>query len=126
MPLPAVAAYHGRMHEMSLAASVLQLVEAAAAREGFARVRRLTLEAGALAGVEVRALRFALEAISPGTRLDGAELVVDEPPGQAWCAVCAATVVIHARTDACPRCGSFGLRPTGGTALRVVDLLVAD
>ena len=114
------------MHEMSLAANVLQLVDAAAAREGFARVRRVTLEAGALAGVEVHALRFALAAVAPGTRLDGAEIVIDEPPGQAWCAACAATVAITARTDACPRCGGFGLRPTGGTALRVVDLLVAD
>lgn len=126
MPLPAVAAYDGSMHEMSLAGGILKVVDDAAAREGFARVRRLTLEAGALAGVEVRALRFALEAISPGTRLDGAEFVIDEPPGQAWCAGCAATVAIAARTDACPRCGGYGLRPTGGTALRVVDLLVAD
>ena len=114
------------MHEMSLAANVLQLVDAAAAREGFAQVRRLTLEAGALAGVEVRALLFALEAIAPGTRLDGADIVIDEPPGQAWCAACAATVAMAARTDACPRCGGFGLRPTGGSALRVVELLVAD
>lgn len=57
------------MHELSLAEGVLRLVEDAAQREGFARVQKLTLEAGALAGVEVRALRFALDALQPGTRL---------------------------------------------------------
>ena len=50
------------MHELSLAAEILRLVQASAAREPFARVARLRLEAGALAGVEVRALRFALAA----------------------------------------------------------------
>lgn len=68
------------MHELSLAGGVLRVVEDAAARDGFARVSRLTLEAGALAGVEVRALRFALESLAPGTCLEGAEVVIDEPP----------------------------------------------
>jgi len=49
------------MHEASLAGGVLQLVEDAARREGFTRLISLRLEAGELAGVDVRALRFALE-----------------------------------------------------------------
>ena len=114
------------MHEMSLAANVLQLVDAAAAREGFAQVRRLTLEAGALAGVEVRALRFALDAVSPGTCLEGAQIDIDEPPGTAWCMRCAASVSIASRTDPCPACGGHQIQPTGGSELRVLDLLVHD
>ncbi|MBL8324078.1 MAG: hydrogenase maturation nickel metallochaperone HypA [Rubrivivax sp.] len=114
------------MHEMSLAGGVLRVVEQAAAREPFARVRRLTLEAGALAGVEVRALRFALEAIAPGTCLEGAEIEIEEPPGQAWCMRCAATVAIAQRSDACPHCGGYQLQPTGGTELKVRDLVVLD
>lgn len=114
------------MHEMSLAGGVLQVVDAAAAREPFARVRRLTLEVGALAGVEVRALRFALEAMAPGTRLDGAEIVIEEPPGRAWCLRCSATVAVATRLDTCPQCGGHQLQPTGGDGLRVLDLLVLD
>jgi hydrogenase nickel incorporation protein HypA/HybF len=114
------------MHELSLAGGVLRLVEDAAQREGFARVSRLHLEAGALAGVEVRALRFGLDALRPGTVLEGAEIVIDEPPGTAWCLRCAETVTIASRADACPRCGGFQIQPTGGTELRVVDLWVHD
>ncbi|MDO9284604.1 MAG: hydrogenase maturation nickel metallochaperone HypA [Aquabacterium sp.] len=114
------------MHEMSLAGGILRVVEDAAARERFARVQRLTLEAGALAGVEVRALRFALQAMCPGTCLDGAEIVIEQPPGQAWCLPCAASVPIHSRTEPCPVCGSHQLQPTGGTELRVRDLVVQD
>ena len=114
------------MHELSLAGGIVRLVEDAQARDHFKRVSHLRLEAGALAGVEVRALRFALEAMAPGTRLEGAEIVIDEPPGQAWCLRCGQTVAIASRSDDCPQCGSHQLQPTGGTELKVVDLMVTD
>ncbi len=114
------------MHELSLAGGIVRLVEDAAERERFRRVSLLRLEAGALSGVEVRALRFALEASVPGTCLEGAEILIDEPPGTAWCLGCSQSVEIASRTDACPSCGGFRLQPTGGTELRVVDLMVHD
>lgn len=114
------------MHEASLAGGILQLVEDAARREGFRRVRRLQLEAGQLAGIEVRALRFALEALAPGTCLEEARIDIDEPPGQAWCLPCATTVALAQRGDACPHCSRYQLQPTGGTELRVLELLVED
>ncbi|MDR2215600.1 MAG: hydrogenase maturation nickel metallochaperone HypA [Nevskiaceae bacterium] len=114
------------MHEASLAGGVLQVVEDAARREGFARLLTLRLEAGQLAGVDVRALRFALDSIAPGTVLEGARIDIDEPPGQAWCMHCAQTVTLRQRGDACDVCGGFQLQPTGGLELRVVDMRVSD
>lgn len=114
------------MHEASLAGGVLQLVEDTARREGFARLIELRLEAGQLAGVDVRALRFALDSLTPGTLLEGAQIEIDEPPGQAWCLPCGQTVAIAQRGDACPACGGYQLQPTGGTELRVVDMKVSD
>ena len=114
------------MHELSLAGGIMNIVEEAARREAFARVTLLRLEAGALAGVEVRALRFALEAIAPGTVLAGARIEIDTPPASAWCMPCAATVAITARGQPCPRCGTWQLQATGGDALRIVDMLVDD
>ena len=52
------------MHEASLAGGILQVVEDAARREGFVRVTELRLEIGQLAGIETRALLFALEALA--------------------------------------------------------------
>jgi hydrogenase nickel incorporation protein HypA/HybF len=114
------------MHELSLAGSILRIVEEAAARERFRRVQRLTLEAGALAGVEVSALRFALQALAQGTALAGAEVIIHQPPGRAWCAQCGEAVEIASRTDACPRCAGYRLQPTGGAELKVLDLMVLD
>lgn len=114
------------MHEASLAGGVLQLVEDAARREGFTRLMELRLEAGQLAGVDVRALRFALESLAPGTLLEGARIAIDEPPGQAWCMSCDQTVALARRGDDCPRCGGHRLQPTAGMDLRVLDMLVRD
>lgn len=95
------------MHEASIAGGILKLVEDAAQREGFRRVTVLRIEAGQLAGVEARALRFALEALAPGTCLQQqARIDIDEPPGQAWCLPCGETVTIKQRGDACPLCGN--------------------
>ena len=34
--------------------------------------------------------------------------------------------LVEAHADACPRCGRYQLQPTGGTELKVVDLMVVD
>ena len=114
------------MHELSLAGGILRIVEDAAERDRFRRVQTLRIEAGALASVDVHALRFALEAIAKGTLLEGAELQIEQPPGQALCFGCGQHVSIAARTDACPCCGAYQLHPTAGTELRVLGLTVLD
>ncbi|HUN92974.1 MAG TPA: hydrogenase maturation nickel metallochaperone HypA [Burkholderiaceae bacterium] len=114
------------MHELSLAGGILRVVEEAAQRERFVRVKRLTLAVGTLAGIEVDALRFALDAIAPGTVLAGADVVVESEAGTAWCLACQASVAIEARAEPCPACGSGWLQATGGTELRVKDLVVED
>lgn len=114
------------MHELSLAGGILRIVEQAAERERFARVTRLTLEVGKLAGVEVEALRFALGAIAPGTPLDDAAVEIVEPEGQARCFDCGGLTAIKERGDPCRHCGGWRLDPVGGAGFRVLDLLVED
>jgi hydrogenase nickel incorporation protein HypA/HybF len=112
------------MHEVSLAAGILLLVEQARARDPFERVTHLHLQAGALAGVERSALRFALEALAPGTVLEGAQLAIDEQPGTAWCVPCGKSVPVFSRLELCPLCEGAQLQVTGGTDLTVVDMRV--
>ncbi len=114
------------MHELSLAREVLDMVQAAARRDGFGRVAQLRLEVGALAGVETQALRFALEAIVPGTCLAHAQIQIDTPPGTAWCVICTREVAITSYLDCCPACAAPLTRQSGGDGLRVRDLLVHD
>jgi len=112
------------MHELSLCEGVLQVLENAARTQGFSRINIVCLEIGALAGVELEAMRFSFEVIKKGTLADNAKLEIISLPGQAWCLPCAKNVAIEQRFDACPHCGSYQLQVTGGEELRVKELEV--
>lgn len=112
------------MHEMSIAESIVQIAEEAAARDGNARVRTVFVEIGALAGVELEALRFCWDAVTRDGRAAGAGLDITQTPGQAWCLQCSDTVALPAVFEACPRCGSYQVEVTGGTELRVREIEV--
>jgi len=112
------------MHEMTLAESVRDLIEAQAAKEHFHHVRIVELEIGQLAAVDVPALRFALDIALRGTPADGADLVIAEPPGQALCMECSRTVELAQRGDPCSACGSYLLTVVGGDHMRVSGLMV--
>jgi hydrogenase nickel incorporation protein HypA/HybF len=113
------------MHEMALAASMLEIVESAARAHGAARVTEVRLEIGALSHVTADALRFCFDAVTRGTLAEGATLAIDAPPGRAWCMPCGASVPLARRGDPCPGCGSFQLEVTDGTAMRVRDIAIA-
>jgi hydrogenase nickel incorporation protein HypA/HybF len=123
---PGSSRWSAPVHELSLAGGVLELLEGCAEQEGFRRVARLRLEVGKLSGVEVESLRFALESIAPGTCLEGAQVEIDEPAGHAWCLACDVSVPLEQHGEPCGRCGGWRLRVTGGTELKVVDLIVED
>ena len=112
------------MHEVSLAEGVLQIVEDAARREGFGRVRAVWLEVGRLSCVEPEAMRFCFDAVTRHSVADGARLEIVETPGAAWCMRCSEPTAIAALGDACPRCGGYQLQITGGTEMRVKELEV--
>jgi hydrogenase nickel incorporation protein HypA/HybF len=110
------------MHEMSLAQSIVEIVERTAAANGGGQVSAVRLEIGALSHVEVEALRFCFDAVTRGGAAEGARLELDSPPGQAWCMPCGATVPLARLGDACPHCGSHQLQVTQGEEMRVKDI----
>jgi hydrogenase nickel incorporation protein HypA/HybF len=112
------------MHEMALAESIRDLIDAQAAKESFRRVRTVELEIGRLAAVDVSALRFALDIALRDTTASDAELIIAEPSGQAWCIECSTPVELAQRGDACPACGGYQLTVMDGDQMRVSGLLV--
>lgn len=112
------------MHEMSLCEGVLQVIEDTARAQGFHRVKTVWLEIGALAGVELDAMRFGFDAVMRNSLAEGATLEIIRLPGQAWCLDCAESVAVEQRFDACPQCGGYHLQVTGGEELRIKELEV--
>lgn len=112
------------MHEMSLAESVLRIIEDEAQAQHFRRVRSVTLEIGKLAAVEPEAMRFAFAAVIRDTLAAGALLQLIETAGQGCCADCGATVQMDEPLALCPQCGSGRVHVTGGDRMRVLELEV--
>ena len=112
------------MHEMSLAESVLQIIEEAAQEQGFQRVRTIVLEIGQLAAVEFDAMRFCFDAVTAGSIAEGATLEMVTTPGAGWCLQCVASVPVTEQMGTCPQCGGFRVQVTGGTEMRVKELIV--
>ena len=110
------------MHEMSLAESVLQLVEETAIREKAQRVKLVVLEIGRLSSVEPDAMRFCFEAVTNGGIAQGAALEIIDMPGEGWCMACSRKVPMEASYDACPHCGSYQVQATGGMEMRVKEI----
>ena len=113
------------MHEMSIAQSVLEIVEEQSRSDGRVKgVRVVRLAIGALSHVEPSALAWAFEVVAKGTIAEGARLEIERPRGTAWCARCAQTVEVLAHGEPCPRCGEHEWQMTGGDEMRVVELEV--
>ena len=112
------------MHEMALCESILQILEDQARVQQYHKVKTVCLEIGALAGVELDALRFGFEVVTRDTLADGAALEIIHVPGTAWCLQCAQTVTVNARFDPCPRCGGYQIQISGGDDMRIKELEV--
>lgn len=112
------------MHEMSLAESVLQIIEDAARVQNFRRVRTVVLEIGKLAAVEAEAMRFCFDAVTRSSIAEGAQLEIIETPGTGRCLVCGMAVAMREQYGLCPECGSPRLEIVAGNRMRIKEMEV--
>lgn len=98
------------MHELSIAASLVEQATEICRRSGGGRVTAITLRIGRLAGVHEGALRFGFDLLADDTPLAAATLTIVAVPVRVWCPACAVEVELPGlQRFACPGCGL----PTG-------------
>ncbi len=110
------------MHELGIASAVLEAVRTEAALRPQARIVRIGLRVGALAGVNPDALSFCFEALTRDTDLADAALEIEPTPRRHYCAACESTFEVHDYDFDCPGCGTFQPACVGGTELEVAFL----
>jgi hydrogenase nickel incorporation protein HypA/HybF len=94
------------MHELSIAASIVESVSETAASYPGSTVKQVRLRIGALASVIEDSLKFCWEITVEGTPLQGAELVVQIVPVLAHCAACGKDGELpNLQSFRCPHCG---------------------
>lgn len=114
------------MHEMSLAQSIVEIVEKTAKENLSNKVASVHLIVGKLSGVEMHSLMQSLKIAGQSTVMKDAEIIVDRPEGTAWCMRCAKTVPLGRFGDPCPECGGYQLRVNGGREFRVSEIELSD
>ena len=112
------------MHEFSLCEGIIDTVTTQARQQGFSRVRRVWLEIGELANVDLEAPRFAFESVRRDTSAAAAELEIITLPSRAHCLDCGQTVAVQQHFDPCPLCGGYQWRLLSGVELRIKELEV--
>ena len=111
------------MHELSLTTNLLR--DAISAADG-EPVRAVRIRVGPLSGVVIESLRFAFEALTPGTPAQGARLDIEETSVSFHCPACGADYETPVGSYQCPACGSPNGELRGGDELELVSIEVPD
>jgi hydrogenase nickel incorporation protein HypA/HybF len=110
------------MHELSIALSILEVVEEESARRS-GRVSAIHVKLGPLSGVVKDALVSAYDLAREGTSLHQARLVIEEVPLVAWCPTCSARQSLPSVQElCCPVCGTPTSEVVSGRELEVFAL----
>jgi len=115
------------MHELSVARDLVDLVSQELAGRSPVRVVSVRVRLGALSGVVAQALRFAYDAATEGTAIEGSTLHIEEVLVAVYCARCAAERDL---TDiarlVCPVCGDLTPVVTRGRELEAISVEITE
>jgi len=113
------------MHELSLALSLLEAVDAAARREGAQRVESVRLRLGRMSGIVRDALLFSWEVARADTIAHAAALIIDDVPVAVLCPNCKGErAVKDGEGLTCAVCGTVARTIVRGRELELVALEV--
>ena len=114
------------MHELSMAAGILDIVQQNVRVADASRVRAVRVRVGDLAGVVPDSLGFCFAAIIAGTPYAAAFLDIDRVPALATCGECGGVTRLAQPSLVCPACGAIGMTLQSGDELQVVDVELDD
>jgi len=115
------------MHELSIAMSVLEIVEEEAERQGGAKVLAVHLRIGPLSGVVKEALTSAFELARENTPWADCKLVIEEVPVVAFCPVCQTERTVSSiQHICCPVCDTPMPNITAGRELEVAAMEISE
>ena len=107
------------VHEMSIAASVLDAVRAESQLRGGARVTRAGLRIGELSGVAVESLRFCMEVLVTDTDLASLGFEIELVPWTRRCRTCDTEFHVTDARPECTACGSSDTEAAGGDQMEL-------
>ena len=111
------------MHELAIAQSIVEAVEAKASECNAALVKTVRLKIGEASGVVTDSLTFCFEMlVSLDPTLAGAQLLIDTMPHRAYCHYCAREFSVTNFVAQCPTCKEWSNQIVSGTELQLLEM----
>lgn len=110
------------MHELSIATSIIEIVNKEASKAKATRVTNIELEVGSLSGIEVEALELAMEVSINETIMQNAIIKINRKQAKAYCNTCKNDFSCSSFFDPCPECQGFSYEVFQGQEMIVKSL----
>jgi len=112
------------MHELSIALNIVELSEEEAKKAKFTSIQRIDLEVGALSGVVIEALEFAMDEAIKESVLKNSKINILKIPAKAKCLNCSKVFTVEDYYTPCPECNSFETELISGNELKIKSLVI--
>lgn len=113
------------MHELGIAASILDSVHEEAGRRPGAHISKVGVRVGELSGVDADALQFGFECLVKDTEFEPLTLDVESIPRMQRCP-CGHEFRMIDYDPHCPRCGEFMTQCVSGDQLEIAYMEVEE
>ena len=114
------------MHELSIAQSIIKIVESSLPNKNENKVNSVHLLIGKLSGIEIDALQFAYSVLKNNSILNCSVLKIDVKNGLAKCLTCNITFEMNKYGIPCPDCGGFAIEILKGKEMKVLKINIDD
>ena len=112
------------MHEMSIALSIIDLASDQAMKAEANQIIEIELDIGAISGIEVEALNFALEIAVKDTILETARVKINRIKAGSECLECGHIFDFEGFIDHCPKCKEVNTKIVKGREMQVKSILI--
>lgn len=112
------------MHEMSIAQSILDIVDEYMVNENGQKLKEVAVEIGELVAVVPDSLTFCYDVLVEDTPYHHSKLNIQIIPLSGSCPECHKSFNIENYEFTCPHCKSIGISVKGGQELRITHLEV--
>jgi hydrogenase nickel incorporation protein HypA/HybF len=114
------------MHELGIAASILESVEAESQRHPGGHISKVGVKLGELAGVDKGALQFGFEVLVKDTEFEPLALEIESVPRIQRCSKCEYEFRMMEYDPRCPLCGDLGTQCVSGEELDIAYMEVDE
>ena len=114
------------MHELSVAQSIVEIIQQHIPESEWARVAAVRLKIGAVAGVVPESLEFSFQAITAESLLSHARLEIESVPFRIHCNTCDTTAENEDGFALCSKCGSAYTKILSGSELNISEIEIAE